>query len=73
MKIYKLIINKVAPDPIHAISSNFVNQRTKISETFYMKEVDAKIESDRKYKAAFDLFGIQHGLEVLITEVDVIE
>ncbi len=73
MKIYKLTVNKVAPDPLHAISSSYINPRTKISETFYIKREDALTESERKYKAAYDLFGIQNGLEALVTEIEVIE
>lgn len=72
MKIYKLTINKVH-EPQHAISSNYINPRTLISETFYLKESAAKKIQTDKYNAAIELFGLNSGFEASITEVNVNE
>lgn len=73
MKIYKLTINKVEPDPFHVITSQHKNSRTLISELFYLSKEKAQLVASLKYEAAIALYGIRHDLECIVTEIDVVE
>jgi hypothetical protein len=72
MKIYKLAINSIADDPDVCISSYRAPRTTKVVEYYASKE-KAEAKKNEIYDGVYKLAGFIPKMEVIISEVEVIE
>ena len=72
MKIWKLVINEVSPDPSVCVSSYIAPRKTRANE-FYLKRESADKRRDEIYDGVQKLLGYLPKVEVLIQEITVIE
>ena len=73
MKIYKLEVNEVAALPEHGVLGTYRSPRTLKKSEFYLSKDKAKEKQDEIYNGMSKLVGFIPSVEVIISEIEVIE
>lgn len=71
MKIYQLIVNQVAPDPMTMISSSYRSTRFPKLIEYYQSKESAESRKSEIYNGVKSIIGFIDNIEVEIKEIEV--